>query len=566
MARNIKKVPTQEEISPGEGNDYIEDNDLSSQGLDDVDDLLAEMDADVVIDEPDEMLLVKVAQEISKLPDDESLELLKPTSDTELGEDPIRLYLREIGEIELLSIDHEFWLATRIEAARRVDVLNRGHPLARGGRQYSTSIYQALFDELVTAWKRLVEDTQRLGYECPDLSSIHTEARMLRQAWASDSPSYLRNYLDNGRWGTDHLWDGVAGNGLTVFICLYILPEGTANELEVLFSQRHTIPSSTILINQQLDQDRLDQTQNNVLSNEKSMHQKSVIVHLPDEETLRQELENAQYLAQESRQVLIRSNLRLVVSVAKHYLGRGSSFLDLIQEGNLGLLRAVSKFDPSRGYKFSTYATWWIRQSISRSIADQARTIRIPVHIFESFNRLMQAQRQLTQTLGRSPTPEELALEADFVDPKDKQFILKAKGNPNLLPPDVRVRWMHAAAKVGQVLRAAEEPVSLESPVGSEDNSMLGDFIEDEEAQEPMDAAAREMLREQVKNTLAVLSEREREVLEMRFGLLDGKDHTLEEVGQAFNVTRERIRQIEAKALRKLRHPTRSRHLRDFLI
>ena len=506
------------------------------QPLDDVDDLLSEMDADVVIDEPDEMLLAREAEEITRLPEDESLELLKPALGVEMGEDPVRLYLSEIGEIDLLSVDHEFWLATRIEAARRVDVLNRGHPIARRGRYYSTSIYRALFDELAIGWKRLAEDAQRLGYNCPDLSLIHAEARMLRQAWNSDTPSYLRNYLDNGRWGVDHLWDQVAGFGLTVFICFYLFPEALGKIIENYILTRHKMPSL-----------------------------KSFASHLKDEESLRVELENADYRAQESRQILIRSNLRLVVSVAKRYLGRGSSFLDLIQEGNLGLLRAVSKFDPSRGYKFSTYATWWIRQSISRSIADQARTIRIPVHIFETFNRLMQAQRQLTQTLGRLPTAEELALETDFVDPKDKQLILRAKSESDLLPQDVRIRWMHAATKVVQVLRAAEEPVSLESPVGSEDNSMLGDFIEDEEAQEPMDAAAREMLREQVKNALAVLSERERDVLEMRFGLLDGKDHTLEEVGQAFNVTRERIRQIEAKALRKLRHPTRSRHLRDYL-
>lgn len=537
MARKRKIIPTKEETSPRVKESFEEENDLPVQPLKDVDDLMAEMDAEVVIDEPDEMLLAQEPEEISGLSEEESLELLKPTFDAELGEDPVRLYLREIGEIDLLSVDHEFWLATRIEAARRLDMLNRGHPLVRGGPLYSTNIYRALFDELVTAWKRLYEDTQRLGYNCPDLSLIHAEARMLRQTWASEAPSYLRNYLDNGRWGIDHLWDRVAGNGLTVFICFYLLPEDTANEVEKFFSQMHEMPSPDTFSN-----------------------------YLPDDESLIKDLENVQYRVEESRQVLIRSNLRLVVSVAKRYLGRGSSFLDLIQEGNLGLLRAVSKFDPSRGYKFSTYATWWIRQSISRSIADQARTIRIPVHIFESFNRLMQAQRQLTQTLGRLPTPEELALEADFVDSKDKQLILRAKGNAGLLPQDVRLRWMHAASKVGQVLRAAEEPVSLESPVGSEDNSMLGDFIEDEEAQEPMDAAAREMLRDQVKNALAVLSEREREVLEMRFGLLDGKDHTLEEVGQAFNVTRERIRQIEAKALRKLRHPTRSRHLRDFLI
>ena len=535
MAR--KRKTTRQESSKDENTPFEEENHRPTQPMDDVDDLLSEMDADVVIDEPDEMILAQEAQELSRASEDDSLELLSPPLEAEFGEDPVRLYLREIGEIELLSVDHEFWLATRIEAARRVDVLNRGHPLARRGRQYSTSIYRALFDELVICWRRLVEDTERLGYASPDLSFINEEAHLLRQSWASESPSYLRSYLDNGRWGVDHLWDRVAGNGLTVYICLYVFPDNLGKIIDKFVLSRHRMPS-----------------------------QDTFISHLPDEESLRLELENVQFRAQESRQILIRSNLRLVVSVAKRYLGRGSSFLDLIQEGNLGLLRAVSKFDPARGYKFSTYATWWIRQSISRSIADQARTIRIPVHIFETFNRLMQIQRQLTQTLGRTPTPEELALEADFVDPKDKQLIQRVKGEVSLLPHDVRMRWIHAASKVGQVLRAAEEPVSLESPVGSEDNSMLGDFIEDEEAQEPMDAAAREMLREQVKNALAVLSPREREVMEMRFGLLDGKDHTLEEVGQAFNVTRERIRQIEAKALRKLRHPTRSRHLRDFLI
>jgi RNA polymerase primary sigma factor len=564
MARKNKRA--HEDNHPSENSAAEEDN-LPFQPLEEVDDLLSEMDADVVIDEPDEMILAQEADELKAAPEDESLDVLTPELEAELGEDPVRLYLREIGEIELLSVDHEFWLATRIEAARRVDVLNRGHPIARRGRHYSTSVYHALFEELIVAWQRLVEDTTRLGYESPELSLINHEARALRKTWASESPSYLRSYLDNGRWGVDHLWDQVAANGLTVIICLYLLPLATANEVEDIYFKSHKIPQLAASASDlQDEQDNKEDQDNAQLPENGKISVEGDTIDLPNEKTLRKELEKIDILAQESRQILIRSNLRLVVSVAKRYLGRGSSFLDLIQEGNLGLLRAVSKFDPARGYKFSTYATWWIRQSISRSIADQARTIRIPVHIFETFNRLMQVQRQLTQTLGRTPTPEELALEADFVDPADKQQIQRVKGNVNLLPHDVRMRWMHAASKVGQVLRAAEEPVSLESPVGSEDNSMLGDFIEDEEAQEPMDAAAREMLREQVKNALAVLSPREREVMEMRFGLLDGKDHTLEEVGQAFNVTRERIRQIEAKALRKLRHPTRSRHLRDFLI
>ncbi|MBI3244216.1 MAG: RNA polymerase sigma factor RpoD [Chloroflexi bacterium] len=387
------------------------------------------------------------------------------------------------------------------------------------------------------------------------------EAVDLRRAWQGEKPSALRAWLDNGDWGRDPAWTKVAEHGFEVFLLLYLMPHAVKLKLEAATRPPEPKTAKRKPKGAKKPAKKTPAKQKLV----ELPRTRSIKSWMPDEAEIEAEFAEINQRAGEANNALVRANLRLVVSVAKRYIGRGISFLDLIQEGNIGLLRAVEKFDPTKGFKFSTYATWWIRQAISRAIADQARTIRIPVHMVETIHKLTRIQRQLTQELSREATADEVALEMELLTPEEVQTIKAARRAGERPEIDLDRKLRRAAAKVRKIMRLSQEPMSLEMPVGAEESSLLGDFIEDETIPAPADAASRQLLKEQVTNALSVLTDREREVLQMRFGLLDGMDHTLEEVGQHFKVTRERIRQIEAKALRKLRHPTRSRQLRDYL-
>jgi RNA polymerase primary sigma factor len=481
------------------------------------------------------------------------------------GSDPVRMYLREIGHVSLLSAMDEKWHSMKMMAPRYLDDTQSSVDGATREEAWE-EIVGRLHEQVRAHWTEISELCDKLGVPALDLGRLVEEIEAIsRPVVQTGDESYLGDYLNS--IGEEELGET---DELAVLLDSsdqeeQSVQEGAQeNEWDDLTRSIHDLCLDLYLLPRELTGVVVKQHRKNGRLPSKRSCRKAIA---ECEDQVLDRFRTVEELAEFSRKVLIVANLRLVVSVAKQYVGRGISFLDVIQEGNIGLLRAVEKFDYRRGFKFSTYATWWIRQGIGRAIADQGRTIRIPIHVVEDINRVLRITRRVTQELGREPSADEIALEMEgLLSDGDKVAIEEARTNGGPLDPVVQRRWKRAAAKVRRIIRISQEPMSLEMPIGSGEDSSLADFIEDESIPGPIDTASRELLREQMRDLLDSLSARERGVLELRFGLRDGQSRTLEEVGKLFGVTRERVRQIEAKALRKLRHPKSSRKLRDYLI